>query len=273
MTESEQAGDRLRLMCALAHPDDESLGLGGVLAKYADEGIRTAVLTATGGEQGWFGAPDDYPGPEALASQRSAELTSACDILGVERLVQLGHRDGELSDVPNGELIRQIVEVMRAERPDVVVTFDPFGSYGHPDHIVISQATQAAALAAADPTFEAEGDPHRISKLYYMVDTDELLNRYQSVFGDLVMEVDGEERRPVGWREWAITTYIDTQGYTSVVWDAVSCHRTQLPAFDSLVEMDADEREGLWALSTFYRVYSLVNGGVDRESDLFEGLR
>lgn len=263
----------LRLMCTLAHPDDESMGVGGILAKYADEGVRTSVVTATGGERGWFGDPEDYPGPEALAAIRSEELDAACQILGVARLFRLGHRDGELPSVPQNALVGQLVECIRSERPQVVVTFDPFGSYGHPDHITICQATHAAVIAAATPSSEAQGSPHRVSKLYYMVETEPMMQLYQSLIGDLVIEIDGVERRPVSWVEWSITTTIDTHDYASQVWEAVTCHQSQLPAYRGASELDQQQGEQMWQRASFFRVFSFVNGGASQENDLFEGLR
>ncbi len=265
--------DGLRLMCILAHPDDESMGTGGILAKYADEGVRTSVVTATGGERGWFGIPEDYPGPEGLAAIRSGELDAACHALNVARLFRLGHRDGELASVPHDELVRQLVECIRSEQPQVVVTFDPFGGYGHPDHIAICQATHAAVFAAAVSASGARGAPHRVAKLYYMVDTEPLLELYQSVFGELVMEIEGVERRAVPWAEWAITTTVDTRDYASHVWEAVRCHQSQLPAYQDVSDLEAEQRERLWAQASFFRVFSFVNGNSSREHDLFEGLR
>ena len=88
--------DNLKLLAVLAHPDDESLGNGGVLAKYADEGVEVYLVTATRGERGWFGRPEDYPGPAALGEIRERELLEAADILGIREVSFLDYRDGEL---------------------------------------------------------------------------------------------------------------------------------------------------------------------------------
>ena len=122
----------LRLMCILAHPDDESFGTGGTLARYAAEGIETYVITATRGQRGWFGPPEENPGLAALGQIREAELRAAAQALGVKELVLLDYVDGDLDRAEKADAIRQLVAHLRRIRPHVVVTFDPFGVYGHP---------------------------------------------------------------------------------------------------------------------------------------------
>ena len=165
--------EQLRLMCILAHPDDESLGLGGIFAKYAAEGIQTYLITATRGERGWNGQQGAYPGPEALGQLREAELVKAASVLEIEEVTFLDYVDGELDQADPKEAIAKIVTQLRRSRPQVVVTFDPFGSYGHPDHIAISQFALAAVTAAADSDYRLspEWPPHRTSKFYYMAST------------------------------------------------------------------------------------------------------
>jgi LmbE family N-acetylglucosaminyl deacetylase len=261
-------------MCVLAHPDDESLGTGGVLAKYAAEGIETHLVTATRGERGWAGDPKDDPGLEALGKLREAELRCAAQSLGVRELNWLDYVDGDLDQAIPSEAVAKIVGHFRRVRPQVVVTFGPEGAYGHPDHIAICQFTTAATLCAADPNYPANGlPPFAVSKLYYMVPTTAELKAYQSVFGDQVMHVDGVDRRGAGWQDWAITTLVDTQDYWTTVWKAVSCHRTQLPAYGALENLPEEHHRALWGSRSYYRAYSTVNGGRKVERDLFEGLR
>jgi LmbE family N-acetylglucosaminyl deacetylase len=262
-------------MCILAHPDDESLGTGGILVKYAAEGIETYLVTATRGERGWFGNAEDYPGPEALGRIREAELTAAAEVLGLQDVAFLDFQDGELDQANPTEAIGKIVTHLRRVRPHVVVTFDPNGAYGHPDHIAICQFTTAAVVAAADPDYAGRQElpPHRVSKLYYMVETKEVLAAYQAVFGELAMFVDGKERRAVGWEDWAITTRIDTSAYWRRVWQAASCHCSQLPGYQALKDLPDEHHRNLWGTQAYYRAFSLVNGGRELEQDLFEGLR
>ena len=267
--------EQLRLMCILAHPDDESLGLGGILAKYAAEGVQTHLITATRGERGWNGQQEAYPGPAALGQIRETELAAAASMLGIEEVTFLNYMDGELDQADPQEVIAKIVTQLRRSRPQVVVTFDPYGSYGHPDHIAISQFALAAVTASADSTYRLspEWPPHRTSKFYYMASTKHGLAGYEESFGDLVMEIDGTERSSTSWPDWAITTRIDTVDYWQQVWQAVSCHQSQIPAYGVLNKLSPEQHEALWGRAHFYRAFSLVNGGRRLETDLFEGLR
>ena len=267
--------NNLKLLCVLAHPDDESLGTGGILAKYAAEGVETHLVIATRGERGWLGSVEEYPGTEALGKIREAELLTATAVLGLRRVEFLDYLDGELDQVLPIEAIAKITGCIRRVKPDVVVTFGPDGGYGHPDHVAISQLTAAALVAAADSTapLYRELPAHRVSKFYYLVTTHELASVYQSVFGRLIMSIDGMERGVVAWPDWAITTRIDTWVYWHIVWQAMRCHRTQLPAYQALEQVSEEQHRILWNFQTYYRVYSLVKGGRGVEDDLFAGLR
>src|SRR5437899_918759 len=194
--------NRLRLMAVLAHPDDESLGLGGILAKYASEGVETFVITATRGERGRYRglSRDDgrHPGPQALAAIREAELRAAASALGVHDLSVLGYGDQQVDRADPRELIAAIAGNIRRVRPD--------GAYGHPDHIAISQFATAAALAAADAAFAIQNaafPPHTVSKLYYLAWPHSTWAAYQEAFQKLRSEVDGVERQAVPWPDWA----------------------------------------------------------------------
>lgn len=265
---------QLRLMCVLAHPDDESLGMGGTLARYASEGVRTYLVTATRGERGWFGDERENPGLEALGRMREAELLCASETLGIRGVHFMDYIDGDLDKAPNQEAVGRIVFHLRRIRPDVVITFAPDGAYGHPDHIAICQFTTAAVVCAADPGYvDSSLEPHRTSKLYYMAWPKAKWDAYQSAFGDLVMHIDGIDRRAIPWPDWAVTTIIDTSEYWSTVWKAVSCHRSQLPAYGQLEHLPENHHKGLWGSQEYYRAFSAVNGGRSPETDLFEGLR
>ncbi len=264
----------MKLLCVLAHPDDESLGLGGALAKYAAEGAETYLITATRGEHGWWGEPEDYPGPIGLGRIREAELRAAARALRLSELHFLDYIDGELDRALPRIIIKQITTLIRQIRPHVVVTFGPDGAYGHPDHIAISQFTAAALVCAADPAYMLDdAAPHRVSKFYYRVWTKPEFDVYQAVFGEQIMPVDGAERRPVPWQEWALTTRLDTAAYWPIVWEAVACHQSQLPGYQRLQELSPDQHQDLWGSQGFYRVFSTVNGGRTIERDLFAGLR
>lgn len=266
--------ERLKLMCILAHPDDESLGTGGILARYADEGIETYVITATRGQRGWTGAAEDYPGPEALGQIREAELYAAARVLGVREVTLLDYMDGELDRADPSKVIADLVFELRRVRPQVVVTFDPFGAYGHPDHIAISQHTSAAIVAAADSHYLSRGGAaHRVAKLYYFVETTETVALYHKLIGELAMVIDSVKRQATAWPDWAITTRIDTVAYWRQVWRAALCHRSQLPGFTELQGLSDEIHKVLWGKPALYRAFSLVNGGREVETDVFEGVR
>jgi LmbE family N-acetylglucosaminyl deacetylase len=269
--------DPLRLMAILAHPDDESLGAGGMLAKAAAEGVEVSLVTATRGESGRFLHHRDgpeHPGPERLGVIREAELRAAAEVLGVREVTILGYRDGALDQADHREATARIAGHLRRVRPQVVITFAPDGAYGHPDHIAISQMASAAAVAAADASHESgAAKPHAIQKLYYMVSPRAEWEIYQRVFKRLVSKVDGVEREAVPWPDWEITTWIDTRAHWRTVWKAVLCHQTQMASYAGLNDLTPDVQESLWGSRHLYRAFSTVNGGRKRETDVFEGIR
>ena len=266
----------LRLMCVLAHPDDESLGTGGALAKCAAEGVATYLVTATRGERGRFRDSKESPGPDIVGKAREAELLAAATELGLREVRFLDYPDGALDHVDPADAIAKIAGHLRRVRPQVVITFGPEGAYGHPDHIAISQLTTAAIVCAADPSFHldpAVDDPHRVAKLYFIAWSPKKWAAYQTALRTLAVNVDGEERQAAPWPDWAITTVIDTSRVWPAVWRAVSCHKTQMVIYRKLEELSDEHQRALWGTQEFYRVFSVVNGGRAQESDLFEGLR
>jgi LmbE family N-acetylglucosaminyl deacetylase len=260
----------LRLMAVLAHPDDESLGVGGTLARYAAAGVDVFLVTATRGERGSYQGirRDDprHPGPSALGSIREAELRAAASALGVCDAAILGYGDGQLDSADARQAVAAIAGHLRRVRPDVVITFGPDGAYGHPDHIAISQFATAAIVAAADAS-------ERVSKLYYIAWPASTWAAYQAAVNRLSASVDGVERVVTPWPDWAITTVVDTREVWPAVWRAVSCHESQIAAYDRLKHLTPEHHEDLWGRQSFYRVFSTVNGGRTRETDLFEGMR
>ncbi|HJT68584.1 MAG TPA: PIG-L family deacetylase [Terriglobales bacterium] len=269
-----------KLMAVLAHPDDECLGVGGTLAKYASEGVGVFLLTATRGDRGRYRGfgPDDHrhPGPAALANIREGELRAAASALGVREVSLLEYGDQLLDRANPREIVAAIAGHLRRIEPDVVVTFGPDGAYGHPDHIAISQFTTAAVVAAANPEFLTRGvgaeQPHAVSKLYYVAWPELAWKAYQAAFRKLVSTVDGIERQAVPWPDWAITTVIDTRSYWSTVWRAISCHESQVSAYERLNQLSLDDHEALWGRQSFYRAFSTVSGGRTLETDLMEGI-
>lgn len=158
-----------------AHPDDETFGPGGTLARYAAEGVRVVYACATRGEAG-------SPEPEELGGRRWAELLSAAKALKLDAVKFLGYRDSGMPGWPENrhpralmaapleDVTREVVAVIRNERPQVLITFDPIGGYHHPDHIAIHHATVRAFHLAGDPDqFPGVGTPFAPQKLYFWI--------------------------------------------------------------------------------------------------------
>ena len=271
---------RFKLLAVLAHPDDESLGFGGTLAKYAAEGVETYLVTATRGERGRFGPIGKGVDPAEVGRVREAELRAAAAVLGIREVALLNYPDGAVDQVDAPTAIRAIVAHIRRIQPDVVVTFGPEGAYGHPDHIAISQFTTAAIVCAADCGYRTnEGSqhaslpPHRVAKLYYLAWRSNKWEAYQAAFAKLTSMVDGVQRQATPWPDWAVTTEIDTSASWPIVWKAVCCHQTQLSIYQRLEHLTEAQQTALWGSQEFYRAYSSVNGGRKLENDLLAGLR
>jgi LmbE family N-acetylglucosaminyl deacetylase len=267
--------EELRLLAVFPHPDDETLGLGGTLAKYSAEGVATFLVCATRGERGWFDSEGPDPGLDAVGRMREAELRCAAEHLGLREVSFLDYLDGDVDKAEPAEIIGRLVTHIRRIRPQVIVTFAPDGAYGHPDHIALSQFTAAAIVCAADSSFKdaVAQSSHRLSKFYYMVDSPEIVQFATEMFGGISMDVDGVTRGHVAWPDWEITTRINALPYIETVRQAVQCHKSQLPGYGPLAESSAEEMSKWFGKGDFYRVFSTVNGGRQPETDLFEGIQ
>ena len=267
----------LRLMAITAHPDDESLALGGSLTAAAREGIETYVICATSGQRGRFRehpfGSSGHPGPAALGRIREIELRRAASVLGVHRVDVLGYEDGHLAKADAQQVAADVADRIREVRPDVVLTFDPYGAYGHPDHIAISQITTSAIMLAGAEQGADGAARHSVAKLYYIAWSPVEWEIYQDAFKRLTSTVDGVVRQATPWPEWAITTRIDTERYWATVWEAVRCHESQMVQYGPLERLSDSVHRRLWGSQQFYRALSLVSGGRTLEDDLFAGLR
>jgi LmbE family N-acetylglucosaminyl deacetylase len=284
--------ERLRLMAVFAHPDDESFGTGGTLARYGtDPDVRVVLVCATRGEAGEISDPG-LATPEGLGDVREQELRCACQALGVEELILLGYRDSGMAGTPENmdpralamadfdEAVGKIVEQIRRERPDVVVTFDESGGYGHPDHIAVHYHAKAAYAAAADPAqypeqIEAGLEPHQAAKLYYTA----IPRRFFVAVADKMLELGMEipprylERLegPLGLPDEACTTDIFVKDFWDKKQKAVSCHATQLNPDSIFAALPPDVMRELQAWECFQLAESTV--GEDGDShDLLTGL-
>ena len=265
----------LKLLAIFPHPDDETLGLGSTLARYASEGVETYLVCATRGERGWFDSEGPNPGLEGVAKIREGELSCAAENLGLTEVNYLDTIDGDVDQSRPDNIIGKLVSHIRRIRPQVVVTFGPDGAYGHPDHIALSQFTNGALVCAADQNFiDSDRQPaHRVMKFYYMVDSVDIVGAANEAFGGISMDVDGVTRHHVGWQDWQITTRLDNKASMEKVQKAIQCHKSQLPGYGPISEWSLDDLEKIFGIGYFYRAYSLVNSGRKVETDLFEGLR
>jgi len=239
-----------RLLGIFAHPDDETFGLGGTLAKYAREGVEVHVCILTDGASGSTD-PGSVASSEAgsLAEVRRQELVCACEVLGVQLHV-LGYRDSGMEGSPDNKhpqslyqadldaVALDLVRVIRRTRPHVVVTHEPNGGYGHPDHIRVNHAVRRAwpwaGSAEACPELAAEGtEPWQPQRLYYSVVARSLLRWYI-----WLLRLRGQDPRHygrqrdvdltrVGLPDRRIHVWLDVEAYLPVKRDAGACHKSQ----------------------------------------------
>jgi LmbE family N-acetylglucosaminyl deacetylase len=162
--------ERKCILAVYAHPDDEIFSIAGTFRKYADEGVKPALICATRGEMGKIADPA-LATRETLGEVRERELREACRITGIEDLTFLGYQDGELINIDESQAVGQIVFHIRRLQPEIIITFDANGDYGHPDHIAIHQLTVSAFHQAGDPCCYSEQlwnglQPHQPKKLF-----------------------------------------------------------------------------------------------------------
>ncbi|MEV7771648.1 N-acetyl-1-D-myo-inositol-2-amino-2-deoxy-alpha-D-glucopyranoside deacetylase [Kitasatospora sp. NPDC086791] len=292
-----------RLLLVHAHPDDESIGNGATMARYAAEGARVTLVTCTLGEGGEViprdpadltGGREGYPRPEAggdaLGAYRIGELTEATRALGVTDVRFLGgpgrYRDSGMMGVPDNdvpgcfwradvdEAAGHLVAVIREVRPQVLVTYDENGGYGHPDHIQAHRVAMRAHELAADPAHRPElGPAWRIAKVYW--------NRMpRSVIEAGLAETAAKAPFPGVARpsdvpgvvaDEMVTTVLDGAAHAGRKAAAMAAHATQITVDGAFFALSNDLGQPL--LATEY--YQLVRGQAgpgEPEDDLFAGL-
>ncbi|TDC56290.1 GlcNAc-PI de-N-acetylase [Actinomadura sp. KC345] len=266
----------LTLMAVHAHPDDEVLGTGGLLARCAAEGIRTVLVTCTNGEQGddSGGVKPGEPGHDAaeVAERRLAELRESAGLLGIGHLEPLGYRDSGMegwsanddpeafANVPTAEAAGRLAELMERYRPQVVVTYDENGGYGHPDHI----QAHRIALAAA----EKSGVP---DKLYYTaIPRSGIKQMFESV-REAGVEIDFDPPEDFGTPDELITSVVDVSAHVEAKRKALQAHASQGENI-FLLRLPEEMQQAAFSFETFVRHYCRV-AAPEKEEDLFEGLR
>jgi N-acetyl-1-D-myo-inositol-2-amino-2-deoxy-alpha-D-glucopyranoside deacetylase len=279
-------------MAVHAHPDDEIFGTGGVFARAADEGLRTVLVVATGGEEGEIRDPArDTPEAHArLAAIRSEELRRSAEILGIQETHFLGYRDSGMLGTPANdnsdnflhadreEATRRVVRLIREVRPDVLVTYDERGGYGHPDHVTAHQITTAAVEAAADlGRYPELGLPvWSVPKFYNSANPRSIWHWIGEQMTERGIVPDPEESEydfeSFLTPDELITTRVDVTPYVRRKHAALMEHETQVSQDDWLNRMPEDLVEALLRTESFIRVRSAVSVP-NPEDDLFAGLR
>jgi LmbE family N-acetylglucosaminyl deacetylase len=277
-----------RILLSLAHPDDESFGSGGMIARYVAEGAEVYYICATNGDVGTV-APEKLNGYSSVAELRLAELDCASAKLGFKKVFKLGYRDSGMMDsdtskdasclwqAPRDEVARKVVEIIRQIKPQVVMTFNKYGGYGHPDHIAIQRATTDAFTLAGDPNYDTNQPPYQPQKLYYGSIPTALLRLYL-----LIMRLRGQDPRRVGKNKdidfLAILDNVEPMHTRILIrdyleaWDEASaCHASQLGG--------GGPRMPMWFRKTFvaYQGYTRVHPAPAQnkidEYDFFAGVR
>lgn len=249
-----------RILFLLAHPDDETFGPGGTIAKYSSEGAGVYLATATTGQAGMIGDPP-VTDREHLGEVRAAELLCAARVLGIGDVAFLGFMDGQLAQTPRPRLVETAVERIRRVRPHVLVGFGPGGVSGHPDHVVMSEVALEAFDAAADPLRFPPGPPEGPApwapyKLYQFEIAQEILDAWNAPLAGVPRE--------------RLTAFVDVSGFVVRKVEAFSCHRTQ--AKDSARILSREGYREFARLETYVLAKTRLPRPRRPESDLFEGI-
>ncbi len=269
--------ERRTLLAVHAHPDDECISTGGILARYAAEGVRTVLVTCTDGAVGEISDPS-FATPETLVEVRDRELADSVRLLNISRLVKLGYRDSGMAGTADNdnpaaflqcdfqEAVDRVLQVVREEQPQVVVTYDERGGYGHPDHIRAHQV----AVAAFDAASKEAANP---AKLYYAVikrsSMRAFAERLRTAGVDVPFEDMNEESTPFGVGDERVTTEIDVSRYVAAKRNALMAHRTQMGQDQFFMRIPESLFGEVFAGEAFQRV---VGPGPTPEYDLFAGI-
>ncbi|MBN1964353.1 MAG: PIG-L family deacetylase [Anaerolineae bacterium] len=282
-----------RLLISYAHPDDETFGLGGAILRYAEAGVQVDLICATNGELGTVD-PAYLAGYDSIADLRLAELHCAAEQLKLHEVVTFGYRDSGMMGTADNhhpdalwhaeqdDVTRRVTEIIRRVRPQVVVTFDPYGGYGHPDHIAIHRATVQAFDAAGDPARYPEQiadglEPYQPQKLYYPI-----FPRGMIRLGVWITRLRGQDPRRMGRNHdmdfqavldatLPAHTRLDLRPYYDAWQEAIPCHASQASPGQLFPLPDWIARQ-LFGWQSFYRARPEVNNGALRETDLFAGV-
>lgn len=283
------ADARLTLLSVHAHPDDEASKGAGTIARYHAAGVRTVLVTCTGGEAGDILNPAmDRPEVRAdLPNVRMRELARAAEVIGYDVVELLGYRDSGMPDMPENahpeafanadldEAVGRLVAVIRRERPQVIVTYgDDQSAYPHPDHLRVHDITIPAFDRAGDPdAYPGTGEPWQPLKLYYSSWSRKRLELTHARLLELGIESPYDEKwftRPS--QDERITTSVDISGFTDARLDGLLAHETQIdPNSAFWFALPREEQAVVHPYDDYVLARSLVESSLP-EDDLFAGV-
>lgn len=270
------------MLVSLAHPDDEAFGNGPALARYAAEGVEITLICATNGD---VGTVDEklLEGYGSIMERRRAELDCSAQALGLKEVILFGYRDSgmmgsadnhhpeSLWQAPLDAVKERVIEVIRRTRPQIILTFDPYGAYGHPDHIKIHQATLAAFHAL-------QAEPDRPQKIYYGTVPRNMIRLWL-----WQMKLRGQDPRKFGRNKdldlqavydalLPVTTRIDVRPYIDAGLKAMACHASQIEPESGNPVIRFVMRRVLSSTS-LVRAFPERKPGEAIERDLFSGVK
>jgi len=283
----------LTFLAVHAHPDDEASSTGGLFRLLADQGVRTVLVTCTNGECGdaLDGAkPDaDHHDGDEVAKIRAVELDNAVKILGIDRLVQLGYRDSGMKGWPQNddpesfwatpvaEAAKQLAAIMLEERPQVIMTYNAYGFYGHPDHIQAHRVTMAAIkLLDYEPTLYFNAIPNSVmaimSARWEQEDREKkAADAEKGIVRAPEPEVSEEDRVDMGTPDELVDVTVDVSSVNDAKFDALAAHHSQI-ADSFWMKMGREQFKEAMRTEWFVRVTNPTNV-VGTTDDIFVGYR
>lgn len=254
------------ILACFAHPDDESFSIGGTLARYASRGDDITLVCTTRGEAGEISDPA-LASPENLGEVRERELRCAAAALGIGRVEILGYRDSGMEGTEDNndprayvmadrdEVIARLVGYIRSLKPEVVITFDPDGAYGHPDHIAIHHHTVAAVAAARDETrFPEAGPVWTPRRLFFTAISKKRFAEMRTRLAGMGIDTSAFDRPDmpiVGQEEDEIDVTMDVGAHVAAKRKALECHATQFGPDNFMTQLAGDVADDLMSLESF----------------------
>jgi N-acetyl-1-D-myo-inositol-2-amino-2-deoxy-alpha-D-glucopyranoside deacetylase len=291
-----------RLLLVHAHPDDETITTGATMAHYAAQGVAVTLLTCTLGEEGEILVPElaqlEAAQADQLGGVRIGELDTAMAALGVADHRFLGgagrFRDSGMAGTPANAhprafwqadtraevfaaAVAAAVDVVREVRPQVVVTYDDNGDYGHPDHVMAHRVATAAVARAAEPGY-GTGEPWTVDKFYWTATPRSVLRDDRAAVAqrsDLPFTPADPDELDLGVDDGVVTTVIDAAGCTAAKRAALAAHRTQVVVAEEFFAVSNLRGRRIRAVEHFRLVggrLAAQRGAEELESDLFEGV-